>query len=82
MSLLDRSIRYEEMISYGAAQLYPEPQLRKWFGPHGSITVHEALKSQAGVSRGRCQLLRPPPLSARVPDAEASRPPRAVRSTP
>ena len=59
MSLLDRSIRYDEMISYGAAQLYPEPQLRKWFGPRESITVHEALKSKAGVSRVLFLLMRP-----------------------
>lgn len=66
MNLLERSIRYEEMIAYGAAQLYQEPQLRKWFGPRESITVLEALKSQVGLSKVMFLVMRPQIIPERV----------------
>lgn len=59
MSLLKVSIRYEEMIAYGAAELYPECHLRQWFGWRESLTVEEALQSQAGTNRVLFLIMRP-----------------------
>ena len=59
MSLLDISIRYEEMIAYGAAELYPECYLRNWFGRRESLTVEEAFTSQAGINRVLFLIMRP-----------------------
>lgn len=70
MNLLHVSIRYEEMIAYGAAELYPECYLRHWFGRRDSLTVEEALTSQAGINRILFLIMRdaivPSPIMHRI----------------
>jgi len=59
MSLLDTTILFKDLLAYGAAQLYSESHLRKCFGARAQITVDEALRSKAGVSRVLFLVLRP-----------------------
>ncbi len=51
MTLLNQRITYEQLISWGAANLYSEQHFRPWFGAEDSITVGQVLKLRTHASR-------------------------------
>ncbi|MFI5909929.1 hypothetical protein [Dactylosporangium sp. NPDC051541] len=50
-TLLDREISYSELVDAGALELYPEADVRTWYGPGAHRTVGELLSVRTHPSR-------------------------------
>ncbi len=59
MSLIQRQISFDELLASGAAAIYPEKMLRKWFGEKAQISFEAALQNSGGLSKALFLLLRP-----------------------
>ncbi|GAB3833810.1 hypothetical protein ACFPIJ_09690 [Dactylosporangium cerinum] len=65
-TLLDREVSYRELIDAGALQLYPERDLRRWFGGGSRRTVGDLLAVPTHPSRVVWAVMRERVLPAHV----------------
>lgn len=59
MSLLERCVTWEQLARWGALRLYPERQVRAWFGDGSSLTVDQILAIGTKASRVYWTVMRP-----------------------
>ena len=58
MTVLDRTVRFEQVIANGARDAYSQRHPRKWFGDVGSIALKQALKTKTNAGRVLWPIMR------------------------
>ena len=59
MSLLERTVSWDQLVRWGALRMYPEKQVRAWFGDGPDLTVDRVLAIGTKAPRVYWTVLRP-----------------------
>ena len=66
MNMLDKDYSYDDLVRWGALQLYGETQVRGWFGPRPRKTISDTLALPAPPSIVFWAVMRPELLDERL----------------